>query len=179
MFKKILKIEESFKAWILLAILSFGLIVTSLTFQHIVGLEPCVLCIYQRIGVMIIFLSSIFGLIAIKTKTKELKTFAYATWISGSIIGLNSAVKQWSESENPFGLSQCGMGLDYYIPFIGENGFLSSLFIGKGICSEIDWSMFGLSMHHYTMLAFSLFLASSIIFYSLKCYKGIKKCSRH
>lgn len=166
MYNKLVDFQNSKLSWFILMIGSFSLLGCSLFFQHILLLEPCVLCIYQRIGIILIFISSLIPLVIGTSKYKLIPS--YLIWIPSSALGLWAAVKQWEESymaaKNPFYMSQCGQGLEQYFPSIEKSEFLSNLFIARGICSEIDWSFLGLKMHHYMTFIFAIFLLAGIVF---------------
>lgn len=167
MFDKLLKFNNSKMAWVILLLGNMVLLTCSLSFQHLLELEPCVLCIYQRIGTMTMILVSalplLFGL-----KNQVIRYISYTMWITSSAGGLWAASMQWYESHmaatNPFFMSQCGQGLEQYFPQIEQSEFLSNIFIARGICSEIDWSFLGLGMHHYMTVTFGILLLLGILF---------------
>ena len=46
---------KSRRAWWLLALSALGLELTALWFQHGMGLDPCVKCVYERVAVLGLF----------------------------------------------------------------------------------------------------------------------------
>lgn len=169
MLQKLIEFKDNKWSWIVLAIIPIFLICSALFFQHGLGLEPCVLCIYQRIATIGIFIAALIPLI-FKLHNKIAKCIAYLLWIVSSSYGLWAAGFQWYETyqsrANPFFMSQCGQGLEAYFPFLLDYEILTKLFVARGICTDIDWMFLGLEMHHWMTLFFSCFLVSGI-FYSL------------
>lgn len=51
-------------AWLLMALTAFLLELTALYFQHIMLLQPCVMCIYERVALFGILGASLLGAIA-------------------------------------------------------------------------------------------------------------------
>ena len=173
---KLSKIENNPFSWGVLAGLTGVLICCSLYFQHFLNIDPCILCIYQRISIMAIFLAAIIGFVL-----RDLgcfKIIPYMLWIGASCFGLYAASFQWYEvyqvSQNPFYFSQCGQGLEIMFPILESNTILKDLFVAQGICTDIDWSLFGLGMYHYMVVAFSLFTISGITFFLVFLNKQIR-----
>jgi len=54
-------------AWFLLALSSLALESTALYFQYGMGLQPCVLCVYERLAIIGLFIAGIIGLLAPKS----------------------------------------------------------------------------------------------------------------
>ena len=171
MYNKLTDFNNSKLSWSLLLIISGVLLACSLSFQHILGLEPCVLCINQRVSIMAIIIASLLPLI-FTPKNNIIKNISYLIWIGFSAFGFHSAYLQWMENymankaleDGTFFMASCGQGLEQYFPSIVDSKFLSDLFIARGICSEIDWSFLGLGMHHYMTFIFGGFLLAGILF---------------
>ncbi len=51
-------------AWLLMALTAFALEMVALWFQHVMGLKPCVLCIYERCALFGIMGAGLVGAIA-------------------------------------------------------------------------------------------------------------------
>ncbi|KKK65953.1 hypothetical protein LCGC14_2968950, partial [marine sediment metagenome] len=49
--------------WVLLALTAFTFEVVALFFQYQMGLEPCIMCIYQRTAMLGLLIASIIGAI--------------------------------------------------------------------------------------------------------------------
>ena len=55
--------SEKRSAWFLLAFSSLALESTALYFQYGMGLQPCVLCVYERLAMIGLFIAGIIGLL--------------------------------------------------------------------------------------------------------------------
>ena len=65
-------------AWLLMALTAFALEMVALWFQHVMGLKPCVLCIYERCALFGIMGAGLVGAIAPKS---PLRYAAIAIWL--------------------------------------------------------------------------------------------------
>ena len=57
------RFSEKRSAWFLLAFSSLALESTALYFQYGMGLQPCVLCVYERLAIIGLFIAGIIGLL--------------------------------------------------------------------------------------------------------------------
>ncbi len=175
--EQIINFKDSKWSWILLTLIPIALIAYALYVQHVLGIEPCVLCIHQRIGFLGVMFAglivSIFGV-----KNKIVKAFAYVLWIISASFGLYKAIYQWYEAvqaaKNPFFMSQCGLGLEAHFPWIIDYSWLEAMFVGYGVCTDIDYTIFTLEMHHWVTIFFSCFLASGLFYAGAALIKTIK-----
>lgn len=177
MLKKIINFKNNKWSWGLLGGAQVFLISCALFFQHVLMLEPCVLCIYQRIGSIGIALAAGITL-AFGLKNKAVKVFTYPLWLISASFGLWAAGMQWYETYqsriNTFYMSQCGQGLDAMFPWITDYAILDKMFVARGICTEIDWHFLGLEMHHYNTAFFVLFLGAGIFYTIVSLVETIK-----
>ncbi|WP_303013566.1 disulfide bond formation protein B, partial [Rodentibacter pneumotropicus] len=55
------RFSEKRSSWLLLAFSSLALELTALYFQYGMGLQPCVLCVYERLAMSGLFFAGIIG----------------------------------------------------------------------------------------------------------------------
>ena len=69
-------------AWLLMALTAFALEMVALWFQHVMGLKPCVLCIYERCALFGIMGAGLVGAIAPKTPLRYvgIAIWLYSAW---------------------------------------------------------------------------------------------------
>lgn len=72
-------------AWLLMALTAFILELVALWFQHVMLLQPCVLCIYERCALFGVMGAGIVGAIAPKT---PLRYVAIVIWLYSALRGL-------------------------------------------------------------------------------------------
>ena len=135
------------------------LIAYALYTQYVLGLEPCPLCILQRVAVIALGLS--FLLMALKhPHTKQSKFFAslLLTIISSAGVGI-AARHVWLQNLPPDKVPGCGPGLDFMMANFPLSEVFQMVFNGSGECAEISWSFAFLSMPAWVII-WLIFLGS-------------------
>ncbi len=140
----------------------------ALYMQHVMGLEPCPLCILQRVAVMGV---GVVLLIAALHNPSGWGRRIYAgLTLSASLFGLVTAGRNvWLQHLPPDRVPDCGPGLDYMLEVFPLHRALEMVFKGSGECAEVKWSLLGLSIPEWMLLVFSIyFIASLYLLFSRK-----------
>ncbi|MGB4811575.1 MAG: disulfide bond formation protein B [Methylophilaceae bacterium] len=131
-------------------VVSFGLVGLALWLQGRYNLDPCPLCITQRIVFMslgVLFL--IAGLV-----NKYPKFFAGLQLIA-TIVGAGWAMRHWwIQAHRDSMVADCGVGFDYMFDNFPLKKALSLVFKGTGDCAAIDWTFLSLSIPQMALIAF-------------------------
>lgn len=128
-----------------------GMMTFALYSQHVLGLEPCPLCIFQRVAV--VGLGLLFLMAAIHSPGR-LGCWIYAALLllvslAGSAV---SARHVWLQSLPPDQVPSCGPGLDFMLDTFPFTEVLNMVLSGSGECAEVAWSLLGLSMPAWTLI---------------------------
>lgn len=127
----------------------------ALFLEHVQGLEPCPLCVFQRVGLIGL---GFFALIAFlhHPKSNVLKRI-YASLASISILwSVGVAARHvWLQHLPPEKVPSCGPGLDYLIDALPMKTVLEQVLSGSGECAEIDWTLLGLSLPTWSLIFFA------------------------
>ena len=125
--------------------------------QYVSGLEPCPLCMMQRL--VIYFLGAVF-LIAALHKPGLLGQRIYASLISLlGLAGAGFASRQlWLQSLPPDQVPACGPSLDYMIDVLPWTEVLRVMMYGTGDCAKVQWTFLSLSIPGWTLIAFAVFV---------------------
>ncbi|MGQ0659024.1 MAG: disulfide bond formation protein B, partial [Chromatiales bacterium] len=134
------------------ALLGFGYYL-----QYVTGLEPCPLCIFQRVCFILLGATA---LVAFLHNPAALGARVYASLASVSTLaGIVFAGRQvWLQHLPPEKVPACGPGLEYWMQTLPVTETLRKVFRGSGECAEVDWTFFGLSIAEWSLLWFALFL---------------------
>ncbi len=130
-----------------------GLMSYALYAQYQLYLDPCPLCVLQRmafIGIGILFL------LAALHNPRGWGGRVYAILI-GLVAGDGAAVAGrhvWLQNLPPDQVPTCGPGLDYIMESFPLLEALSMIFEGSGECAEIHWQFLGLTMPGWTLVWF-------------------------
>lgn len=151
------------RIWFFLGFLGCaGLLAAGAYFQFVEGLEPCPLCISQRIG---IFMTGICFLIAAihNPGRKGVKVYS----IVGAVIALIGASIStrhvWLQHLPPDKVPECGPGLEYMLQNFPLFETVKLMLSGTGDCAEVNWSFLTLSMPAWTLIAFLVLATLSIL----------------
>jgi disulfide bond formation protein DsbB len=120
--------------------------------QHGLGLEPCPLCIFQRIAV--IALGGIF-LVAALHPAGLIGRRAYAILLGlVALAGIGVAGRHvWLTTLPPERIPACGPGLDFMFESFPLREALAMVLSGSGECASVDWQFLGLSMPAWVLIA--------------------------
>jgi protein dithiol:quinone oxidoreductase len=130
-----------------------GMMAVALFFEHYMQLEPCPLCILQRVMVIC---TGVIALIAALHNPGDLGIRVYgALVILASAAGAGVAIRQlWLQSLPEDQVPACGPGLDYLMDVFPLTEVLGKVLSGDGSCAEVLWSLFGISIPGWTLLGF-------------------------
>jgi disulfide bond formation protein DsbB len=128
-----------------------GMMAYALYSQHILGLEPCPLCIFQRVAVVGL---GVLFLIAAIHPAGRVGRWIYAVLLvlvslAGSAV---SARHVWLQNLPPDQVPSCGPGLDFMLNTFAFTEVLNMVLSGSGECAEVSWSLLGLSMPAWTLI---------------------------
>lgn len=135
-----------------------GMMAYALYAQHVLLLEPCPLCVLQRVAV--IGSGAAFLMLALHN--------ASAGWMHRIFIGLLGLFALgglivagrhvWLQHLPPDKVPSCGPGLGYMLDTFPFADALKMVFMGSGECASLDWSLLGISMPGWVFLALLLLL---------------------
>ncbi len=122
-------------------------------FQLVESLEPCPLCISQRIAIAA---TGLIFLIAALHNPQQKGQQYYAVFSSlTALIGSGiSARHVWLQNLPADEVPECSPGLDYIFENFPLTETLKLMLNGTGECADVLWTLFGLSIPAWTFLAF-------------------------
>jgi disulfide bond formation protein DsbB len=130
-----------------------GLMSFALYAQYQLYLDPCPLCVFQRMAVIAVGI--IFLIAAIHNPTGWVGR-VYALLI-GFVAADGAAVAGrhvWIQNLPPDEVPSCGPGFNYIMESFPLTEALSMIFQGSGECAEVYWQFLGLSMPGWTLVWF-------------------------
>ncbi|MCP1674945.1 disulfide bond formation protein DsbB [Natronocella acetinitrilica] len=129
-----------------------GLLGGAYYLEFVVGMEPCPLCILQRLAM---FALGIVFLLAVVHGPRGRGRFGYAFLILLSAgTGAAIAVRHlWLQSLPPDQVPACGPGLDFMVEAFPLQEVLMMVLEGSGECAEVE-TLFGVTLPGWTLAAF-------------------------
>tara|TARA_B110000438_G_scaffold4353_1_gene4364 strand:- start:473 stop:979 length:507 start_codon:yes stop_codon:yes gene_type:complete len=137
-------------------IIGFGcmfLMGAALFMEHMMHLEPCPLCIFQRVAVIAA------GLIAISAALHNparvgIKVYGLLV-VLASTVGSALATRQlYLQSLPEDQVPSCGPGLDYLLDVFPMQEVIQMVLVGDGSCAEVVWTLLGVSIPGWTLAGF-------------------------
>lgn len=146
--------SESKSSWAVLFFTALGLQITALYFQYGMGIEPCIMCIYQRTAVYGILLSALLVLIFNNVITR---VTAMVGWAVSAVWGFIIAREHVEilHSTNPFATT-CEF-VPNFPSWAPLHEWLPVLFEAKGLCDEDSWHFLSLGMAEWMSIIFALY----------------------
>jgi disulfide bond formation protein DsbB len=135
----------------LLALACVAMLAFGLYLQHVVGLEPCPMCIVQRYALVLV--AVIAGLAAsFRGRGVHVAGAALMTLVAG-FGGFTAARQSWLQWYPPE-VASCGRDLYGMIETFPLKRAIPMIFKGSGDCTKIDWTFLGLSIANWSFLCF-------------------------
>ena len=138
------------------SLLGFGLYL-----EHAVGLEPCPLCVFQRIAYIMVGLIALIG--AIHNPQKLFERIYTGLILIASLCGAGIAGRQvWLQHLPEDKIPECGPGLDYILDAFPFTDALKMILSGSGECAEVQWTFLSFSIAEWSIVWFIFFLILSL-----------------
>ncbi len=145
---------EQRSAWLVLFITSFGLECAALYFQHVMGLAPCIMCIYQRTAMWGIVLAGLLVLLFNHAVTRFL---ALGLWAYSAVQGFLVASEHIEiiDADDPF-FATCEI-FPNFPSWAPLHEWLPSVFAAPGDCLENSWQFLSMGMAHWMQIIFAAY----------------------
>ncbi|MDB6062613.1 MAG: disulfide bond formation protein [Verrucomicrobiaceae bacterium] len=142
----------------LIVIAIIGLFSFALYTQYVIGLDPCPLCMTQR--VFYVTTAVIAAIAAIHNRHKAVYGLLVAL---SALAGAGIATRQvWLQHLPPNEVPACGPSLEYMLQTLPFGEVFSRMLKGDGNCAIVDWRLLGLSMAEWSLLCFLFFIAVGV-----------------
>ncbi|PWQ97704.1 disulfide bond formation protein B [Leucothrix pacifica] len=125
--------------------------------QHYLGLEPCPLCIFQRVAVMALGLVFLLGALHNPATSFGRRAYGQLVILAALCGAAISGRHSWLQHLPPEKVPECGPGLSYWLDNLPITSVFNKVFAGSGECAEVEWSLFGLSMPEWVLITFVVF----------------------
>lgn len=122
-------------------------------FQFALEMEPCPLCIMQRIATLLVAIGCLVGFF---TAERPRGLLIASVWtLLSSFFGIYLAHHHnWLQNLPADQVPSCGPSLEYMIDAFPIMDIMTVLLRGNGNCAEVSWSFVGLSMPGWLMIFF-------------------------
>jgi disulfide bond formation protein DsbB len=120
--------------------------------QYGLALEPCPLCIFQRVA--IIALGVVFLAAALQHPGGSGR-YVYAALIGFAALATAALATRhlYIQSQPPGSIPSCGAPLEVMLKFSPLTEVVRKVLAGGGECSQVNWSFAGLAMPAWVLIA--------------------------
>lgn len=118
------------------------------------GLQPCPLCIFQRVAFAALGMVLLVGGLHAPIRAGVRRVYGVVALVAATvgiaIAGNHVRLQHLPPDQVP----SCGPGLDYMLDAMPITGVVRRVMTGSGECATVDWSFLGLSMPAWSLLCF-------------------------
>lgn len=156
--------------YLFIVVLCTGILGAALFLQLVAGMEPCPLCVFQRIAIISI---GLIALIAFLHNSTGFMDKVYGLFlVLGGMASVGVASRHvWLLSQPKDEAAACGPGLevslDRFIEYLPQGEITEVLFRSGAECTEISEFLFGLGLPQLTYPVF-LILLSYLVWLAFK-----------
>src|SRR5687768_1878977 len=99
--------------------------------QHVLGLAPCPLCIFQRVAVIVV---GVLFLIAALHNPSGKGSLGYGVLIDlAALVGIGISARHiWIQAQPPGSVAACGADLDYLLEILPVTEVINKVLTGSG-----------------------------------------------
>lgn len=144
------------------ALLGFGLYL-----QHVEGLDPCPLCVFQRVAFMALGLVFLLGALHGPGKTGAVVYAVFGGLFAATGAGI-AGRHVWLQNLPADQVPACGPGLSYMLEQYAVTRMLEKVLSGSGECAEAGWRFLGLTIPGWSLLWFVL-LGIFVVWLAWQC----------
>ena len=146
--------------WLLLGASALSLDLCALFFQHVMKLDLCVMCVYERIPVLAIFVIGLIG--ASAPQNLFIRLVAFLGWIVSAIWGLKLAIEHTNYQLHPSPFNTCDF-LPNFPDWLPLHQWVPWFFSPTGDCADIVWTFLGYSMPQWLIVSFSIYITIFVV----------------
>ncbi len=139
------------RVFALLSVVCIGLLAFGLYLQHVVGLEPCPMCIVQRYALLLI---ALIAAVTAAGRKKSIHIGGAVLLLATAGFGAFGAARQSWLQWYPPEVVTCGRDFYGMIENFPLQRAIPMIFKGGGDCSKVDWTFLGGSIANWSFLCF-------------------------
>lgn len=120
--------------------------------QGILALDPCPLCIFQRVGIAA---TGLLFLLATAHHPRGWGAVVYGVLILAAVFGTLAVAARhlWIQHLPPGSIATCGATLDYMLDVFPLTDVIRKVLTGSGECAKVTWTFLGVSMPGWVAIA--------------------------
>lgn len=148
-------------AYLLGCLVCVGLTAWALWLQFGLGLEPCPLCVFQRVAVVAM---GLVFLVAASHNPGPIGAIVYAglAFVVGAVGAGLAGWHVWIQAQPKGALASCGTSLSYMLETLPPSELIGRVLKGSGDCADPGWLFLGLAVPSWTFVFFVAMAAAAV-----------------
>jgi len=129
-----------------------GMLGYALYASNVLGLEPCPLCMFQRVCI------GALGIVFLVAGLHRVRYYGAIVYGGFIFVAATAAIwvaarHVWIQHQPPGTVPSCGAPLDNLLQMFPLLEVIRKVMTGGGECGNIDWTMLGISMPGWVLIA--------------------------
>lgn len=130
-----------------------ALLATAYVFEYMFYMDPCPLCIMQRIAVLLVGIAGLLGFLLARNQIARMASGIFM--VLSALLGVGVAGRHvWIQSLPADQVPTCGPSLEYMVDTLPWAEVLTVMLRGNGNCADSHWAFLGLSMPQWVLVWF-------------------------
>ncbi|MBF89672.1 MAG: disulfide bond formation protein DsbB [Candidatus Marinimicrobia bacterium] len=146
--------------WGIFALSALGLECAALFFQYAMGLEPCIMCVYQRLAVAGVLFTSIIGFLASRKFWGQIFAHGLMVYASGEGLMVAKEHVEMQSGDSFFFACEFVPNFPSWMPL---HEWFPGVFAATGDCGEISWQFFDMSMPEWMVVVFTGYMVAQVL----------------
>ena len=134
-----------------------AMMAAALWLEYVEGLEPCPLCMLQRVSVVVLGVVMLIGALHDPATTGRRMYGAMITLVAAAGAAV-AGRHTWLQSLPPDAVPECGPSLVHLLKAFPPVQALEMILRGSGECAEVQWTFLSLSIPLWTLILFVAFI---------------------
>ncbi len=175
MFRLLNLFSQKRTAWLLLTLSALTLEMVALWLQHVWGIKPCVICVYQR---CVLFAIAGAGIIAAIAPRTSLRWVALIIWLYSSWKGITLS---WHHTmmllhPNPFDSCEFAARFPSWLPL---DTWLPQIFVAGSDCATQTWTLLRLTLPQWLLGIFNLYFFLAVLILIAQMFRTVSRTNLH
>ena len=130
-----------------------ALLASAYVFEYMFYMDPCPLCIMQRIAVLLVGITGLLGFLLAHNQVARMVSSVFM--VIAALFGMGVAGRHvWIQSLPADQVPTCGPSLEYMVDTLPWAEVLAVMLRGNGNCADSHWAFLGLSMPQWVLVWF-------------------------
>ena len=157
--------------FIMTAVACTSLLAYGYYLELVEGLEPCPMCMLQRICYIAIAVVSLAGAVH-GPRLRAVYLYGSLTALAAMLGAAIAGRQVWLQHLPPDLVPECGPGLEFMLEVFPLAEAIKQIFMGSGECAQVLWTFLGLSIAAWSLVCFCSIFVAYITFMWMRARGG-------